>query len=173
MGKARDAKTKEAHSQLGSRMKRRRLLMEVRKEAAEFAQGIRRYQDPADAVQQVLDQIMDRYEYASQQVYQLDESEYYVKTITGQALNEWIREEERLALQIVHIAGKAASMGLAERQVRLQEQQAAIFATVVDAALVAAGLEGDVRRSIHEGIAVRMDDIVGHAEQVAPKELAA
>lgn len=173
MGRVRDRKNKEALAEIGARRKRRRMLMEVRREAAEFAEGVRRNVDPAEAVQQILDNIMDRYEYASQQVYTLDEDSYFVETITGKTLHVWIREEERLALQIVHIAGKAAAMGLAERQVRLQEQQAAIFATIVEAALVAAKIGPDERRAIHESIAARMDDIEGHAVEVTGELVAA
>jgi hypothetical protein len=167
MGRVRDRKNKEALAEIGARRKRRRLMLEVRQEAAEFASNVRRYADPADAVQQILDNIMDRYEYASQQVYTLSEEDYFEDTITGKVLNHWIREEERLALQVTHIAGKAAAMGLAERQIRLQEAQAAIFATVVDAVLTAHGLDGEMRRQIHEGIANRMEDLVGHAELVS------
>lgn len=167
MGKVRTAKAKALGEAMKETQKRRRLLLEVRQEAAEFAKGLRRNIDPADGVQTILDNMMTQYEYATQQVMTLDEDEYWEMTITGKKLNHWIVEQERLGLQIVHVAGKAASMGLAERQVRLQEQQAAIFATIVEAALVHAGLNADQRRSIHEGISSRLEDIEGTASEVA------
>lgn len=166
VGKVRDAKNRKSHATVGEAMRRRRMLVEVRQEAAEFTKGLYRGQDPAEAVQMVLDNMTTAYEYATQQVMELPVDEYFVDTVTGKRLHHWIVEQERLGLQIVHTAAKAAAMGLAERQVRLQEQQAAIFATVVEAALTAAGLNADQRRSIHEGIATRLEDIQGTAEEL-------
>lgn len=164
--KAARAKAKEESRTLGSKIKQRKLLMEVREEAAEFAQGLSRYMDPADAIQQVLDNIIDRYEYATQKVYELDESEYWRETMGGSVPHEWIREQERLALQVVHIASKAAHIGLAERRVRVAESQAALFAQVVDRALLSMGLGPDERRKAHELIAAGMMDIEGTAELI-------
>lgn len=173
MGKVRDKKNKASHRTLGDRMHRRRMLLEVREEAAEFTQGLRRDMDPADAVQLVLDNMMTAYEFATQNMMELPEDEYFVETLGGKRLNPWIVEQERLGLQIVHTAGKASSMGLAERKIVLQEQQAAIFALVVDAVLVAADIDPDKRRVIHQGIAARLEDIEGTAEEITPKVLAA
>lgn len=167
MGKVRDAKNKESHATVGKAIQRRRILAEVRQEAAEFTNGLKRGQDPAEAVQMVLDNMTTSYEYATQQVFELLEEDYFVKTLAGDRLHPWIVEQERLALQIVHVAGKAAGMGIAERQVRLQEQQAAIFATVVEAALVAAGLKSDQRRAVHQRIASSLEDIEGTAVELS------
>lgn len=167
MGRVRDAKNKASNKTVGERMAHRRLLAEVRSEVAEFAKGLDRSVDPADAVQRILDNMMSAYEFALEKMFTLPEDEYFHDTITGKVLNPWVREQERLALQITHVAGKAAAMGLAERQVRLQEQQAAIFATVVEAAMQRAGLNTDQRRMVHEGIAVRLEDIQGTAQELA------
>lgn len=166
MGKVRDAKNKTSNATLGEKMRHRRLLAEVRSQAAEFAVGLDRGVDPAEAIQRILDNMMTAYEYALEKMFTLQEDEYFTDTITGKVLNPWVREQERLALQITHVAGKAAAMGLAERQVRLQEQQAAIFATVVEAALVRAGIGSDERRKVHENIAVGLDDITLGADAV-------
>lgn len=154
---------------LGDRMKRRKMLVEIRQEAAEFSQGLKRDIDPADAVQQVLDNIMSAYQYATMKVMELPEDEYWVDTLGGKVVNEWLREQERLGLQAVHIAGKASSMGLAERQVRLQEAQAAIFASIVDEALKALGLGTEQRYKAHELIAARLsgDVLEGTATEIA------
>lgn len=166
MGKVRDAKNKASTVTIGDRMRRKRLLAEVRSEAAEFAKGLDRGIDPAEAIQRILDNMMTAYEYALEKMFTLPEDEYFHDTITGKVLNPWVREQERLALQITHIAGKAAGLGLAERQIRLHEQQAAIFATVVEAALVKAGVGTDQRRQVHEGVATGLDDITLAAENV-------
>lgn len=143
------------------------MLLEVRQEAAEFAQGLRRNVDPADGVQSVLDHIASLYEYATQQVFQLDTDEYWRETLAGKTQNEWIKEQERLGLQLVHVAGKAAAMGLAERTVRVQEAQAALFAAVIEKALVSAGLNGDQRREIHQSVALELDEVInGHAVEM-------
>lgn len=173
MGKVKTAKAKAEQKTLGQRMQRRRLLAEVREEAAEFAQGIRSNMDPAEAVQEVLDHIMAAYRYATEKMFTLTEDEYWVETLGGKRQNEWITEQERLALQVVHIAGKASSMGLAERQVRLQEAQAAIFAQLVEAALQAAGIDSDKRRAVHERIAAGMEDIDGTARDAEPVKVLA
>jgi hypothetical protein len=163
MGRVRDKKNRQSHREIGEQLRRRRLLVEVRSEAKEFSEGLRRGMDPADAVQIILDNMMSAYEYATQQVWTLQEDEYFTETIAGKRLNEWIVEQERLSLQIVHTAAKAAAMGLAERTVKLQEQQAAIFAAVVERALVQAGVGSEERRSIHQHIGEGLDDLEGTA----------
>mgnify|MGYP006150958511 CR=1 FL=1 len=168
----RKAKREKDQATLGQRMTNRRLMLEVRKEASEFAEGLARNVDPASAVQFVLDNIASAYEYATQQMWTIPEEEYWRDTIAGKIPHEWVREQERLGLQLVHVAGKAAAMGLAERQVRMQEAQAAIFATVVEAVLVEVGLDGDKRRLVHQGIAMRLDDIVGTATELTEKAAA-
>lgn len=170
MGRPKKAneKRKESLRSLGEQMRRRRLLVEVRGEAAEFTRGLRRGQDPAEAVQIILDNMMSAYEYATQQVWTLEEGEYFEETIAGKRLNPWIVEQERLSLQIVHVAAKAAAMGLAERQVQMQEQQAALFAAVVEAALVQHGMPSEERRQVHQKISVGLDDIIGTARALEP-----
>lgn len=151
----------------------RRLLLQAHGRSAEFAEGVRLHLDPADAVSEILDNIMSQYRYATEQVFTLHEDEYWRKTIAGLVPHEWVREQERLAMQAVHVAGKAAGMGLAERQVRLQEAQAAIFSTVVEAALTASGLDMETRRSIHQKIAEGLEDIEGTAKDLPTGLLAA
>lgn len=172
--KAYAEKQAEKKATLAVAFERRRILAEVRREAAEFTSGLRRGQDPADAVQMVLDNMTSCYEYATQQMMQLEEEEYFVETLGGKRLHPWIVEQERLALQIVHVAGKAAGMGIAERQINLQEQQAALFATVVEAALVQAGLGSEQRRIVHQEIATRLEDIEGTAVELtsSPRRVA-
>lgn len=152
-------------------MQRRRMLLEVREEAAEFTQGLKRDVDPAEAVQLILDNMTTAYEYCVQQMMALDEEDYWQPALGGPVLHPWIREQERLGLQIIHAASKAVSMGLAERQVKLQEQQAAIFATVVEAVMVELGLSSEVRHQAHALIATRLEDIEGTATERTPDQL--
>lgn len=166
MARTKAERRKEGQRRIGDRVKRKKLLLEVREEAAEFAKGIRRDADPAEAVQTVVDRIYDLYDYATQKVMELDEDDYWQESMAGSVAHPWIREQERLGLQLVHVAGKAAGMGLAERQVRMQEAQAAIFASVVNAALEAAGLPPDVRTAVHTQIALRLEDIDSTAREL-------
>jgi hypothetical protein len=155
--RAKNEARKAEMQRLGDQFKRRKLLVEVRQEAAEFAQGLKRNADPAEAVQEVLDNLISAYQYATQKMMELPTDEYWVDTLGGKVVHEWIREQERLGLQVVHVAGKASAMGLAERQVRLQEAQAAIFASVVDEVLKSLGLGTEQRYKAHELIAARLD----------------
>lgn len=175
VGKVRDQKNRASAAATADRFERRRTLAEVRREAAEFTSGLKRGQDPAEAIQLVLDNMQTGYEYATQQVMSLTEDEYFVEVLGGKRLHHWIVEQERLGLQIVHVAGKAAGLGLAERQVRLQEQQAAIFAALVEAALSEAGVGAEQRRQVHQGIANRLEDIEGTAVELTalPRRTAA
>jgi hypothetical protein len=152
---------------IGEAMKRRRMMLEVRREAAEFCKGLSRNADPATVVQVVLDNIYTAYEYATQQVMELTEDEYWFEALGGKIPNHWIREQERLGMQLVHVAAKASAMGLAEREIHLQEAQAALFASVLDAALKEAGLTIDQRHGIHVGVSRRLDDIEGTAKEIA------
>lgn len=177
MGKVRDKKNKASHESyierqaekkttIAAAFERRRLLVEVRLEAAEFTTGLRRGQDPAEAIQLILDNMMTAYEYATQQMMELEEDDYFVESLGGKRLHHWIVEQERLGLQLAHIAGKAAGLGLAERTVRVHETQAALFAQVVEKALVAAGMPLDQRRQLHASIAEGMMTIDGTAKEI-------
>lgn len=172
MSASKTAKRKQEQKTLGDRMARRRLLVEVREEAKEFAQGLRTDVDPADAVQFVLDQMTAAYFYATEKAMGLSEDEYWMDTLGGKVLHPWLREQERLGLQIVHVAGKAASMGLAERQVFLQEQQAAMFANVVDAVLRKLDIPYDTRQQIHGGIAEQLDAAANTIDGTARERVA-
>lgn len=147
----------------GKQRRNRRLLAEVHEEARQSVRGMHPSVDPADAITEILSNYMAMYRYATMKTITLTEEEYWRDTLGGPIPNEWIREQERLGMQVVHIAGKAAAMGVAERQVRIQEAQAVIFATVVDAALKELGLQDDQRRRVHELVATKLEDIEGTA----------
>lgn len=164
--KAEEAKEVEKKQTVKQAFERRRLLVQVRQEAAEFATGLKRGQDPADAIQQVLDNMMSAYEYATQQMMELPVNEYFVPTLGGMRLHHWIVEQERLGLQLTHIASKAAALGLAERTVRVHEAQAALFAQVVEKVLTAAGMPLEERRVLHAAIAEEMMTIEGSAREI-------
>lgn len=153
-------------------MRRRRLLTQVRQEAAEFAQGLKRGMDPAEAVQIVMDNITTAYEYATMQVMTLEEDEYWTDSLGGQVPHQWIREQERLGLQLVHVAGRAHSMGLVERAITLKEAQAALFANVVEAVLREVGLPMDTRHQIHRAVGEKLAVLEGTATEV-PRSIAA
>jgi hypothetical protein len=121
------------------RKKARRMLAEWRKEATEFGASLSRNIDPTKAVQQLLDGAHASWLYAQMQMLQLTEDEYFEEQMGMTVPNKWIREEDRLAGKVLVIAAKASNMGLAERQVRLEEQQAALFGKVVEAAIRMAG----------------------------------
>lgn len=169
MGRAATRKAKDEQKTLGQQMQRRRMLLQVKEEAREFAEGISNRTDPAEAVQAVLDHIYAAYQYATQQMFSLTEDEYWRETLGGRVPHEWIREQERLALQVVHIAGKASGMGLAERMVRIQEAQAGMFALVVDQVLKELGMGANDRHKAHELIAAKLEQqaaIEGTATEV-------
>lgn len=157
---------KEAQAEIRSRVPRRRMLAEVRQEAKEFSDSLRRNIDPGEAVQEILDQIHAAWQYATMKVALLDEDDYFQTSMGVEVPNVWIREQERLGMQAVHVAAKASAMGLAERQVQIQEAQAALFQTVVEAALVKAGLPLDQRQNVHQAIATGLEDIEGTAEEL-------
>lgn len=152
----------------------RRLLAQVHEEARELAlSGKRADIDPADAVQEVLNAMMAMYRHATLQVAALEEGEYWRETVAGPIPHEWIREQERLGLQVVHTAGKAAGMGIAERRVRLEEARAILFAGIVDSVLRRFEVPADQRALMHEAIAAGLDDIVASGAEVDPKVLEA
>lgn len=141
------------------RDRKKQLLHEAASTVADLVPAPRRGIDPAEGIQEILDNLMALYRLASSKVFFLAADDYFKDTIAGPVPNEWIREQERLGMQVVHVAGKAASMGLAERAVRIQEAQAAMFATILEAALKQQGLEIDDRRSIMNKVAEELDAI--------------
>lgn len=175
VGRVATAKAKADKASLGEKLKRRRLLTEVREEAKEFTDGLTRNMDPAEAVQRVLDNVMSMYDYATQQVFTLAEDEYFRESLGGPVVHEWIREQERLGLQVVHVAAKASAMGLAERQVRVQEAQAALFAIVVEQVLQELGLGNEDRHRAHTLIAAKLEDpaVLEGTARAIPAEAAA
>lgn len=166
MGKVATAKRKAAAELSATRFQHRRTLAEVREQAAEFAGVMKKGVDPAEAVQDILDEAHGAWQYANEQVLRLPEDEYWVESLGTKVPNPWIREQDRLMHMVLQIASKAASMGLAERMVRLEEIQAEIFSAVVEAALIQYGLNFDQRRSIHESIAQGLDDIEANGAEL-------
>lgn len=135
------------------------MLHEALEEVKDLTPAPRRGVDPAEAIQEILDNLQAMYRYATKRVVFMTENEYFRDTIAGPIPNEWIREQERLGMQIVHVAGKASSMGLAERAVRIQEAQASMFATILEEALKVHGLTMEDRRTVMNIVAERLDDI--------------
>ena len=115
MGKVRDKKNRESAEAAKRQFAHRRALAQVRQEAAEFAGSMRRGVDPAEAVQDILDEAHGAFQYATMMVGQLDESEYFVESLGLKVPNKWIREQERLMNMVLQIAARAHGMGLAER----------------------------------------------------------
>jgi homospermidine synthase len=154
-----NAKRRAALRQQMKRDQRKRLLHEAMEEVGDLVAVPSRGIDPAIAIQDVLDSLVALYRYATAKVAFLAEDEYFVDTIAGAVPSKWIREQERLGMQIVHVAAKAAGMGLAERAVRIQEAQAAMFAVVLEEALKQQKLDFDQRRAIMAGVAEGLDTI--------------
>jgi hypothetical protein len=171
VGKVRDKKRKDEAEQSRRQFAHRRALAQARVTAREFAGSIRTDVDPADAIQDLLDEVHGAWQYATQRTLELDESEYFVESLGMKVPNQWIREQERLAGILLQVAAKAASVGLAERMVRLEEVQAEIFGRAVEAALQAAGLNFDQRQVIHQKIAEGLDDVEGIAQDLPPLQV--
>ena len=146
--------------------KRKRLLAEALEGVADYTAAPRRGLDPAVAIQEVLDNLVALYKYITAQLVMMPAEEYFRETIAGLVPNEFLREQERLGMQIVHVASKASAMGLAERAVMLQEAQAAMFGTLVEAALVKMDIGLDDRRKVHDLIAQGMEDIEAQGADV-------
>lgn len=156
---ATNAKRKAALQAQTKKVERKRLLHEAMAEVGDLVAVHSRGVDPAIAVQDILDSLMSLFKVATAKVAFTPEDEYFIETIAGPVPNKWLREQERLMMQIVHVSSKAASMGLAERAVRVQEAQAAMFAMVLEKVLLNKGLDFDARREIMAGVAEEFDSI--------------
>lgn len=172
-GKERTARRKAEGKAVAQTKRNRRLLAQVHHEAREVAlAGKRIPSDPADAVQEVLDAMLAMWRHAWLEVQTLEETDYWRETIAGKIPHEWIREHERLGLQIVHVASKATAMGVAERRVRLDEAKAILFAGIVDTVMKEFNVPQDQRIQMHERIAAGLDDLAAGVD-VEVKELVA
>lgn len=59
--------------------------------------------------------------------------------------------------RLTRIAKACSDVGVADRDIRIHEQEAALFATAVDRAAEAIGMDASTRRQLHEEIARALD----------------
>lgn len=70
--------------------------------------------------------------------------------------NKWYRVEREARLDIEKLAGMMTQLGIAERQVRIQEAQAALFVAQIREAAIEAGLSPSDVRSLGEALRRRV-----------------
>lgn len=96
--------------------------------------------DPVEALQWLLNRLMDQLKHASWKSDNLAEDQREIMTAFGPIANEWIRLEEDLRKELGSLAINMERVGLAERLVRLQEARALLIIRALTEAAVEVGI---------------------------------
>jgi hypothetical protein len=99
--------------------------------------------DPGEALQWLLDRLMDQAKYLAMKVDNLPEDKLTVMTAFGPMDHEYVRAQTRVHAELASLCVNMERVGLAERMVRLQEARALLIIR----ALTEAALEVGIPRS--------------------------
>lgn len=120
--------------------------------------------DAGEALQWILDRVMDQLKYAAKQADALPEDELEVMTAFGPIPHQWVRAEERLRLELGSLAVNVERVGLAERMVRLQEARALLIIQALTESLVEAGVPRSKLKEVGPAFRRRLALIEGGGE---------
>lgn len=83
----------------------------------------------------------------------LPQSKLFIKTPFGTMEHEYLRLEKDLRVEVGGLAGRMVALNLVDRQTRVEEARAALYASAVAGAMRDAGLGQDEIRKV--GVALR------------------
>jgi hypothetical protein len=107
---------------------------------------------PEQALQETLDRAYSWMIYWATVADKLSIEDRWRSTINGKIPHEAIRAEAEYRQEVAYLAARALDLGIAERQVALNERTAAALVGVLDQAMDAAGLNKDQRRALGAGL---------------------
>lgn len=113
-------------------------------------------------LQEVLDRTVGHYRYAASEVDKLTLQEFWVHGVddVGNTIvepNKWYKLESELRAEIVRLASRMEDLGLAERQVQLEEARAALVVAAIRDAAREAGLNQAQMRKLGQGLRSRLE----------------
>lgn len=109
--------------------------------------------DPVEALQELLDVAVAEFRLAQQRCLELEEDYIWRDTIAGKQANEWIRLRDEYFERLQRLTERMVALGIADRQVKVQEAQTLLVAQEVIAAAEEAGLSRTEVRAL--GAALR------------------
>jgi hypothetical protein len=148
--------------------RKNRALHLARQQAARNAEGIRLNIDPGEALQEVLDRAVSMLRFAGEKAADVPEDQVIIMGAFGPMENVWVHLEERMRLEVGHLAANMVKIGLAEREVRMKEAQAALIVAALVEAAREAGIPRDQVKRLGPALRAKLTDIEGTATEREP-----
>lgn len=136
--------------------------------AAEQGAPIKLGVSTADAMQECLDRAVALWRFAAQQVDKLDftpsQPDAFFETRVGPGgatevvPNRWYNLEMVARAEVEKLAGMMTQLGIAERQVQLEEAKAALMIAAIRDAAIEAGFDADQVRALGAALRKRLED---------------
>lgn len=114
-------------------------------------------------LQECLERAVGGMRYAASEVDKLSPEEFWVERIDAQGNrlvepNKWYQLEQDARAEVERLAGMMAQLGIAERQVRVEEAKAALIVAAIRDAAREAGLSGAQMRALGSGLRKRLEE---------------
>jgi hypothetical protein len=138
---------KPPETKRGVSKKRRAVYAELRDAAVRYEIKVNGT-DPIEALQMCLDRAVEHWRVAMAAVDKIEEGNLFEDTINGKMPHHWFRLENQLRQEVTRLSAAMINLGIAERQVRVQEAQAMLLAKMVRDAAVEAGLPQEQVRAL-------------------------
>lgn len=120
---------------------------------------------PGQAVLGVLQLAAGQLAFCAHKVSELDDKEFWEKTIAGEVPNRWIRLQRSVMHDIEKFSKTAHAMGISEREMALAEAQTLMMGELLEAVVSELGLSAEQRRQMGPAIRKHMAVIEGKAKE--------
>ena len=146
----------------GRKRTHRALLREARYQALLATEGLPGGNiDPAEALQECLDNAVSLMRYAQQEADKVPEDETFVPSLHGPIPNEWLRFGAEMRKEVLWLAANMMKNGFDERRLQLAEQQGAALAAIIEAAATTVGLTPAQRMALGAAMSEQLQLIQG------------
>jgi hypothetical protein len=141
-----------------------RLYHEARKEVEARRSVMPLNVHPIDALQEVLDSTLADFRYAQDQVDRLEADGVFRETAQGTLPHEWIRLRDQYRDDLERMLNNFVRLGIAERNVRIQEAQATLIVMSLEVVAQQVGITKEQVRAMGAALREKL-------EQAAAREL--
>lgn len=130
--------------------------------ASEVGMSVRPGMSSAEVLQECLDRVVGGMRYAASEVDKLSPDEFWVYKIDAQGNrltepNKWYQLEVQCREEVERLAGMMSQLGIAERQVQVEEARAVLIISAIRDAAREAGIPQKQVRALGQGLRERLE----------------
>lgn len=126
---------------------------------------------PEEALQEALDRAFSWMNYYAKEASKLPRTQLWRETINGRVAHEVLRAEAEARQEVAYLAARSLDLGLAERQLQLNEQTATIMISFIELVVGRLNLTPSQRRALGPTIRESLADFEGTARELTQPRL--